>query len=134
MTVRYDDEEVINLPLKYVRAYVLACELEPYLAAFEKQVWHAGLRKKLADSRNRYFAGELCAGVAVRTGCLAGRVLITFEESDSQLTLIGYEDSETAGVGIQSSQGSVFDQRRLLELAVVFWPWRIEPSEEVSIA
>jgi hypothetical protein len=87
----------------------------------------------LSESKKRYHSAVF-KDVKVNAGTLAGRVLITFERGDFQITIIGGEGEPERDCGLQSIHASVDQAIYMIE--TVIKNWKIEafqPNENAMI-
>lgn len=125
--------EVLRLPYDMVRSIAYHEALEPYVQKFRETIWNGGFRESQAATRKRYHSCVLANGFDVRSGSLAGRLMMTIADGDKDITIIGAEDEPDRDIGIQSMGCTVFEARELLEAAVAHWPFEIVPSDTVTI-
>lgn len=131
--MKFEPNEVVQLPFHILREIVLNDALEPYVEAFKAKVWDGGFREQNAATNVRYhsysfFDHETEGTIKVLSGSMAGRLMMTVQLDRSSVTIIGAEDEPGRGIGIQSIEGDVFEARRLLELVTHQWPFTMKPE------
>jgi hypothetical protein len=135
--MRYDPDEVVNLPFGILRDIVINDCLQPCVDEFQLRVWDNGFRASQAATNVRYHSyetvDEYLQPVKVLSGSLAGRLLMKIQQDHSSITIIGAEDEPGRKVGIQSIEGDIFTARRLLEAVTFAWPFEMVPTENCSI-
>lgn len=87
----------------------------------------------LTGSRHRYHRAEF-GGVEVLTGESAGRVLITFQKGDRQVTLIGAADNPQSRCNIQSIHASPNEAHDMVDTVRDNWNiTAFQPNPEGAI-
>jgi hypothetical protein len=96
---------------------------------FSKGGWVAGkeypsrwrMLAALLDVSNARYQTARIGDIEVNAGTLAGRVMVTFQKGDTQVTVIGAEGEPQGGVGLQSIEASADEAVDILDAVIAGW-------------
>lgn len=92
------------------------------------------LVRRMLASPHRYHSA-IIDGIEVNGGTVAGHAMVTFQEGDVQVTVVGSEDEPDRGCGLQSISASASQVRDMIDRVIVAWNLdAFKPNLKATIA
>lgn len=91
------------------------------------------LKKYLKDSVKRYHSAKI-GGAKVNAGTFAGRIMVTFDRSECQVTVLGGEDEPDRGCGLHSIAATAYQAQEILDQVIAKWDIKaFAPNDKAMI-
>lgn len=120
----------MNLDLE--RLFSASKTIDPYLVRFINEILVNDLWDLIQESEYRGMSG-IFSGIAMRSYCICGRVMISLESEGGIVTFLGYEgpNLQYAGMALHSIHCSDEAAIAMIEQILYKWPKTVEEQRKV---
>lgn len=131
--VRLDGKDIMNAAIRQEPTYTSVLSELDDLCKDVTRILQDGMYKEIDSTKARYLSGTF-GGTKVLTGCLAGRLMVTLKDAESQITFITEDDWEYLDrTGWQSIESTLPTAKKLVSGLVSYWsPGVLKRDNEVS--
>lgn len=97
-------------------------ELTPVVKVFEQFVYLRGMERLIDRSTTRGMTWKTPSDLYVHTYVVAGRVMITIRQGDSDVSVLAAEHESPPRMGLHTVTGDPWTARQLLCAVIADWP------------